>query len=98
MCVTLVLLYIVLDPPPLAPSEEATYALTSLTGLYSLSNVLHDDNSSITYVVQLTTNETNTTSYFWVVSSLHIHMYVQIICTCVHKKTVQFLMLVEEIS
>ena len=59
-----------LDLPPLAPSEEATYALTSLTGLYSLSNVLHDDNSSITYVVQLTTDVTNTTSYFWVVSSL----------------------------
>jgi len=65
---TSVLLYITVGPPPPAPSEEAKYSLVSLSGLYKLSNVAHADNTSVTYIVKLHTDETNTTSYFWVVS------------------------------
>ena len=61
------ILYVVGHPPP-APLEEATYSLATLTGLYNLRNVLHDDNSSVNYIVRLTTEETSTTSYFWLVS------------------------------
>jgi len=71
-------MHVVGHPPP-APLEEATYSLASLTGLYNLRNVLYDDNSSVTYVVKLTTEEANATSYFWVVSGLHEN-----ICAIVH--------------
>ena len=57
-----------LGPPPPTPSEKAEYSLVSLSGLYILSNVAHADNTSVTYIVKLHTDETNTTSYFWVVS------------------------------
>jgi len=76
-------MHVVGHPPP-APLEQATYSLAGSTGLYYLRNVLHEDNSSVTYIVKLTTEEANVTSYFWVVSGFHACNCIIYYVTCVY--------------
>ena len=49
------------NPPP-APLDGATYSAVR-PGIYGITGAVN--NGNISYIVKLTTDATNTTSYFW---------------------------------
>jgi len=63
-------------PLPATPTNDVTYTVYK-TGVYHINLDFTNAPVGVSYLVQLTTNAKNLTSYFWVVSVCDICYYLE---------------------